>query len=776
MTAADPIADTVTILRTVSHRLLMAKQFTIAANGQVVKRDYSNAATFRVEEAPAGGINDLFRILQRVERDPSACVIRGKPIEGTNLAATSRKKQENGGNFADVLRHWVMLDLDRVTIPAATSVLEEPESVARLVVDLIASHVPELEGVSSVVHFSSSAGLGDMADAEVAAGMPPRWKGVAKPSNVVGAHAWFWLARPVTGAELDRWHHAVNAAAGHKFIDPVTLRTVQPHYTAAPVFGEGLRDPVPGCRTVLVEGEADTATLNNPPVAVRKPYEPGQSNTDGKGYSGWLEAIGGIEGFHTPINRAIASFIATNWPSPDTEALKAALIARIHAADPGDRAPADIERYASEAGLDARIAWTMGREQAKRDERAAADAEATAQPITPTYPDQGVLLAEASRQAGEALGGFADRIAAGETPYLLLQMTVGGGKTFSAIEALPQLLAAGRDAERGPALFLHPRHALGDQIAADIRKAHPHLKVASYRGREADNPAAPGQTMCRDLELSNAAVAASMGATGACKACPIAQARLGCAYLGQAEVMRKADIIVAPHQVLFHTPFAGWSRMDRDGTKVPVPPSVIIVDEDITGSGLEGMGTPVQLALSTLLSDATPNLTGIDRDRLLNLRRNAHDALARQGNGALFREPVEWMAVEPFGEPPPAREWAKLEWDCKPRVKLGKAPTRDSAMKLLVEAAASGFTRLRPLLGKMIAEFLESGDARSVNLRTNPEAERPPARWRCRQRPKPLPCIRPVAIASTSKLLPMRARTKSTIKRPGCAVSGMRLR
>jgi hypothetical protein len=243
-----------TILRPISGAKL-AKEYTVAANGQVVKRDYPEVATFKAQCVAVDSLAALHRVLVVIERDPTACVIRGKPRDDANLARTPRlKRRPNGtGVFEDAPRHWIMVDADKVKLPAGTSVIDDPEDVARHLVDLFSGFAPDLAGASCIVQFSSSAGIEEMAEAEAAAGLPPRWDGVCKRgSNSIGAHLWYWLETPHDHDELDRWAKAINAAVGHKAVDPATMRTVQPLYTAGPVFGRGLRDPLPGRRTVFI--------------------------------------------------------------------------------------------------------------------------------------------------------------------------------------------------------------------------------------------------------------------------------------------------------------------------------------------------------------------------------------------------------------------------------------------------------------------------------------------------------------------------------------------
>ena len=719
-------AGGLTILRPLK-RAVMAKQYDVAPNGQVTQQAWPTVARYRVEQAEAADIHGLLRLLQKIERDQRACVIRGEPIAGLDLSNTARKKVENGGGFADVPRSWIMLDLDKVPLPPGSSVIDDPADAARFLIEMITAHAPELEGVTAIVQFSASAGIEELAETEAAAGLPPRWDGVVKRGAGVGAHAWYWLAEPVDGAALARWAGAINARVGHKVVDDATLRTVQPHYTAGPVFGPGLGDPLLGKRTLLVEGLADTATLIIPEIAARASYEPGSRSHITGGYRGALDAIGGPDGFNTPIMRAVASYIGSNWPAPDTETLIDDIAARVLAADPGSRSPAEIQRYADRGQIAARVKWALEREAANRAAKAEVSATApAAAPIQPTYLDRGVSLVEAQHLAKKALVGLAARIAAGKVPQMLLRMTVGAGKTFIAIDMLPALLAAGRAVGRGPALFTHPRHVLGDQIAADIRARHPGLRVAVYRGMDAPDPSQPGKSMCQDPVLPRAARAAGQSATHGCQFCPLAP---NCSYLGQAQAGHGADVWVAPHQVHFLMPFAGWPRVKVDDRRMPVQPSVIVVDEDVTGAGLDGLNLldPKQMALSALASDETPNVHGLERERLLNLRRRGLAALEGQPAGGVFRElllQAEMQEIAADGAPlNPAKEWAALEWATKPRIRLGKGATRADAMAAYETAAAQRFTPRLPMLAERIAAFLVTGDARSVNLTINPEAE-----------------------------------------------------
>lgn len=276
--------DGLTILRPTGHLLRMTKTYKAAADGQVAVERYSNAEMFSAEPARVSGIEGLHQRLLHLEDDARACVIRGAPLTDTDLGRTRRASTNQPGKpatFLDVPRSWVMLDADKVPLPPGLSVLADPEGVARHLIELFADHAPELRGVTAVVQFSSSAGIAEMAANEAAAGMAPRWGELAtKAAGKVSAHIWFWLAAPHGGTELRRWAGAANARAGSQggaaLIDLATLRTVQVHYTAAPIFvGRDLHDPLAGRRTLLIPGDEDAATLDIPPEPARPDGDPG---------------------------------------------------------------------------------------------------------------------------------------------------------------------------------------------------------------------------------------------------------------------------------------------------------------------------------------------------------------------------------------------------------------------------------------------------------------------------------------------------------------------
>jgi len=700
-------ADLLTVLRACAgHRL--AKSYSIAANGCVVKRAYPNAKYFSVEAIRSDGIETLYRLLRDLEREPTACVIRGRPDPEADLCRARRMKRENGGIFEDVPRAWMMLDLDGLAIPAGVSVIEQPDSVARFVVEFLAGHAAELADVTAVVQFSASAGIEEMAKAEAVAGLAPRWEGAVKPGGGIGAHIWFWLTEPWDGAALGRWAQAINGRAGYKVIDLATLRTVQPHYTAGPGFETGLCDPLQGRRTILVRGTADKATLRIPE---RVSGQAGTSGTDAHadhGFTARLAMIGEPNGFHESINSAIASYIGANWPNPNVEVLLAALRERILLAEPGERSAAEIARYADPDLLRTRIVWVVER-QAEQSANAC-----VAHPAAPTFPDRGVTPDLARTQAGICLKHFAERLRKAETPELLLRMTVGAGKSEAVIRNVPTLLQAARDGGRNGALiYLVPRHDLGDELKQRIAGLHPGLTVATWRGMEAGDPQRPGKAMCLDLVLPRAARNAGLPQTEVCDACPL---KRDCGYRRQRA--QKAEVWLAAHNLAFA------------GKPDAMPEAALLVmDEAFWQTGLAGLDRlhPIEMSLSDLSDDRTGAVTGPDRSRLLRLRQRVETILRCHDEGGLLQR----RFVDAGFTETDAAAWQQLEERTQSRIGWQADMDRNVILARLQAVRDSGFSSVRALLAKFVRELVTGEAARSVNAEVQPGGTTLRFAWRC---------------------------------------------
>ena len=193
---------------------------------------YDRAKTFTVESYDLDGIEHLSRVLTVLESQPRRCVIRGQHVDPTQHVETTRDLQ----HFQEVPRHWVCFDVDSYAPVIFDPVGDPVRSVAEYICDNLPA---EFQGVAHHWQLSSSAGR------EGAQG-------------TLKAHIWFWLDVARTGAELEAW---ARSKWEQPPFDVTVLRTVQVHYTAAPVIDPGVSCPV-RLRSGYVKGsQGDTVAL-----------------------------------------------------------------------------------------------------------------------------------------------------------------------------------------------------------------------------------------------------------------------------------------------------------------------------------------------------------------------------------------------------------------------------------------------------------------------------------------------------------------------------------
>lgn len=234
------MSDKITILKHPSS--LLAK--TWKADGTV--NAYDDAKFFVWKEATVNHIEELSALLAQLEQDARACVIRGAYV-GHDKAAERDPEFKPGrvrrilDLYDDVPHHWMLAEIDEFE-PLCSDPVAEP---VRAIEEFIATHLPPcFQGVAYHWQLSNSAGH-------------------AKNAGKLKAHVWFWLEKPYTSEQLKAW-----ATVHGKTLDKSVFNAVQVHYTAAPMFEEGVADPVPvrsGFVTGLigdnVELEIDSATL-----------------------------------------------------------------------------------------------------------------------------------------------------------------------------------------------------------------------------------------------------------------------------------------------------------------------------------------------------------------------------------------------------------------------------------------------------------------------------------------------------------------------------------
>jgi hypothetical protein len=186
-------------------------------------KPYDLAALFRVLQKPVGSLQELHELLRRLQREPHCCAIRGQFVGHEEARARIPEElpihyRRQNKLFEEAGHYHVMIDIDGFRPHKADPVRQPVKAID----EYVHQHLPsEFHGKSYSWQLSGSAGF-------------PGKEGLLK------AHVWFWLTTPYTGPSLTEWARATGAE-----LDVSVFRRVQPLYTAAPLFDEGVVDPVP---------------------------------------------------------------------------------------------------------------------------------------------------------------------------------------------------------------------------------------------------------------------------------------------------------------------------------------------------------------------------------------------------------------------------------------------------------------------------------------------------------------------------------------------------
>jgi hypothetical protein len=234
-------------------------------------------------------LEDLFELLCWLENKTDTYIVRPAVIEGAP-AVIRRKSSGTEQQLIDVPRSTLMVDIDLPVVRFPRSWRRNPERYIRV---LIRKAMPEaFHGAGVIAQFSSQM----RAD-----GGTPR------------VHLWFWLDRPLISSEAKRW------LKGCPIDDGVYSRG-QPHFTAAPIFENGV-DPLGDQRLVFMPGPVvevshhlDTAAPDE--IDVDLFVDISRFINLDLGDTRWRRAIskigdheGGM-GFHKGINAAAMAYVS----------------------------------------------------------------------------------------------------------------------------------------------------------------------------------------------------------------------------------------------------------------------------------------------------------------------------------------------------------------------------------------------------------------------------------------------------------------------------------
>lgn len=225
------MSELLSILRHSTNRL--AKRWR--ADGSI--EPYDDAKYFVFNPRKVSGIRHLSALFSKLEKKEGMCLVRGQYI-GDEAAATADPEYKSGkvrrvlAVFEDRPLHTCLIEVDTFE-PFMGDPVTEPEACIE---EYILSMLPEcFHEISYHWQLSNSAG---------APGNEDKLK----------VHIWFWLETPYTSAQMRAWAKTLPVDT----LDASVFNPVQVHYTSAPVFADGVENPVPR-RSGFVDGLLDDA-------------------------------------------------------------------------------------------------------------------------------------------------------------------------------------------------------------------------------------------------------------------------------------------------------------------------------------------------------------------------------------------------------------------------------------------------------------------------------------------------------------------------------------
>jgi len=349
---------------------------------------FSAGAQFQSFAATVSNIAELSALLQEIERRSDLLVIRGQLLPHLDRSALRLRRKVNFQTPPAGLQ-WFLIDVDKMPLGSGPTLREDVASVCERIVGRLPN---TFHDVSYHWQLSSSAGFTD--------------------PTLVSLHLWFWLDRPIPDQALKTWGRWWNDQCGANIVDTALFNDVQAHYTAAPQF-VGIIDPFP-VRSGLVCKRLDEVALNLPHA--RTSPRSGKSHTDAPRLrpSGGFEAIlgqigdhSGGRGFHVPIIRAVASYVAAHGSeATDIEALYEVVRARVLGADRSDHDATHVEEMASRGHIVPAIEQAVvkyGKPNSRRKSRQIPGVE-------PHFPSKPRGAADSSARLQKAVRGFFGQI------------------------------------------------------------------------------------------------------------------------------------------------------------------------------------------------------------------------------------------------------------------------------------------------------------------------------------------------------------------------------
>ena len=270
-------------------------------DGDVVRAKKAEMSSyFRFESRAVNEIDEFASLLKELEHDRSRFIIRGQLADDVDTDKPMRRRlyrsdrsEPNESPFLDVSTTWVMIDVDKLALPEGMSVREDTLASLGYAIGLLPA---EFQDSSVFWQLSGSAGVFD--------------------DGHISAHLYYWLDKPIANDVLRHWAKGCD----RRLVDPAVFNAVQPHYTAAPLFGESCVDPFPNSRSGLIKkGNAVVCLEVRQLAAESKQAQAASHNTPDlnddlvRGFSNILVTLGnhdGGSGFNLPMLRAVAAYVS----------------------------------------------------------------------------------------------------------------------------------------------------------------------------------------------------------------------------------------------------------------------------------------------------------------------------------------------------------------------------------------------------------------------------------------------------------------------------------
>lgn len=217
-------ADFVTVAASRGPRL--TKRWHRDADNVLREEQYEDAKTFDFATVPIAGLDDLAKVIAGI--GPRQCLVLGKLRDGVDPNGARRRLHDHPDEPAtieDATHHWLPIDADSTEPCDERGTFDPLADPARAVACVVKRLPGGFAGADCLWQWTSGAGF--------------------KPG--IRMRLFFWLDRPLTGAEMKAW-----LAPYREAVDLSIYSAAQPIYAAPPVC-DGVADPI-AQRTGIIRG------------------------------------------------------------------------------------------------------------------------------------------------------------------------------------------------------------------------------------------------------------------------------------------------------------------------------------------------------------------------------------------------------------------------------------------------------------------------------------------------------------------------------------------